>query len=159
MKTMEYKGFIGSVEVSTEDNCLHGKIIHSVDLITYEASTVGDLKKEFEAAVDDYIDTCDELEIEPFKSFSGTLNVRIGPNLHEKIALSALKNGTSINNEIKIAVEKHLRKNKRLEVHNHTHNHTTTKYVSTQNNDGFSPKFYDVPIRHDLHKKGYKNLN
>jgi len=158
MNTMEYKGFIGSIEVSIEDNCLHGKIIHSVDLVTYEASTVEDLKKEFEAAVDDYITTCAEVGIEPLKSFSGTLNVRIGPDLHKKIALAALKNETSINNEIKIAVENHMKKNKRTEIHNHTHKHEN-KYLLIQNNDNAPSNLYGAPIRQDLIEKKYKSLN
>jgi len=158
MNTMKYKGFIGSIEVSIEDNCLHGKIIHSVDLVTYEASTVEGLKKEFEAAVDDYIATCAEVGIEPFKSFSGTLNVRIGPGLHKEIALAALKNETSINNEIKKAVEKHLRENRRIEIHKHTHNHNT-KYVYPQNNDSGQDDFYNITTEKYHYKKKYTSFN
>lgn len=157
MNTMKYRGFLGSIETSIEDDCLYGKIIHSVDLVTYEALTVGDLKKEFEAAVDDYVCTCAEVGIEPLKSFSGSLNVRIGPDLHKELALTALKKGTSINNEIKKAVEKHLRESRGSEVHNHTHNHTT-KYVLLPNNESNQQGFYNTPEQ-TSHENQYKSCN
>ena len=49
MKTLNYKGYIGSIEVSEEDNCLYGKVL---DLpndteITYEGDTVQGLREDF----------------------------------------------------------------------------------------------------------------
>ena len=57
----KYKGFSGSVEVSIDDSCLHGKVECINDLVTYESQTVDGLQQEFEAAIDDYIQTCKEL--------------------------------------------------------------------------------------------------
>ena len=41
--TLEYKGYLGTVEYSNEDNCLYGKIIGIDDLVNYEAQSVEEL--------------------------------------------------------------------------------------------------------------------
>ena len=57
---MEYKGYFGTVEYSESDNILFGKIIWIDSLISYEGSSVNELRKDFEAAVDDYLKLCAE---------------------------------------------------------------------------------------------------
>ena len=46
MKTLIYKGYIGSVEISDEDNCLFGKVLDlpKDTMISYEGETVLELK-------------------------------------------------------------------------------------------------------------------
>ena len=104
---MKYKGYIGSIEVSEEDNCLFGKVLalpHDT-MITYEGNTVTELRDDFHGAVDDYLIHCKEAGIEPRKSYSGALNVRISPETHSKVALLAKQAGISINAFIRKAVE------------------------------------------------------
>ena len=48
METYTYKGYQGSVETSIEDGVLHGKIMFINDLVTYEATTLKALEKQFE---------------------------------------------------------------------------------------------------------------
>ena len=88
MNTLKYKGYIGSVAFSEKDNVFFGKIegIHE--------------------AVEDYLEYCKEEGIEPHKSYSGSLNIRISPEVHSKIAILAKQAGISINAFIKSAVEK-----------------------------------------------------
>lgn len=108
MNTMVYKGYIGSVEISEEDNCLYGKVLYLPNdtAITYEGSTVAELRKDFEGAVDDYIIYCKENGIAPQKSYSGTLNVRISPETHSRLAMLARKMGVSLNAYIKETLDK-----------------------------------------------------
>ena len=74
MSTMNYKGYIGSIEVSEEDNCLFGKVLDlpSDTAITYEGETVAELKADFEGAVDDYLAYCKEAGIQHFTGHSFT---------------------------------------------------------------------------------------
>lgn len=72
--TLEYKGYLGTVEFSAEDNCLFGKIIGINDLISYEAQEVSELKEAFEEAVNDYLDICKELGKETIKQKGRKLN-------------------------------------------------------------------------------------
>ncbi len=103
---LKYKDFIGSIEVSTEDKCLFGKLLYVNDLVTYEAKTISALEKEFKKAVNDYLETCNKLDREPSKPFKGTLNVRIGSELHKEAALYAVLHGMTINSLIKTALKK-----------------------------------------------------
>ncbi len=54
--TFEYQGYRGSIKVSEVDNCLYGTLLDITNLVTYEAQTVADLRREFIAAVDDYLE-------------------------------------------------------------------------------------------------------
>ena len=103
-QVMKYKDQIGSVEFDFEDNCLHGQLLHISDLVTYEAETLEHLRREFEAAVDDYLDTCAELGVEANKPFKGSFNVRIGPELHKQITFKASELGISVNDAVTRAV-------------------------------------------------------
>lgn len=102
---MEYKGYIGRVEFSAEDKVFHGKIDFINDLVTFEATSVEALEKEFKASVDDYIETCKELNIKPQKSFKGTFNVRIAPELHKEAAFQAAKRNLSLNRLVEEALK------------------------------------------------------
>ena len=62
----------------------------------------------FHQAVDDYLEYCTMEGIEPRKSYSGTLNVRISPETHSRIAILAKQMGISINAFIKEALDKQL---------------------------------------------------
>jgi len=127
METMKYKDFQGSVQASFKDECLHGKILFINDLVTYEAPDFKTIKKEFMKAVDDYLKTCEALKIEPFKSFSGSFNVRMVPELHQALASYAIKNDKNINTVVKEAVEEHINESEQAqEVHNHYYSFTET---------------------------------
>ena len=95
--TIEYKDYIGSVEYSSEDKCFFGKIEMIDDLVTFEATNVDELESNFKNAVDEYIQTCKELNREPQKAFKGVFNVRVEPSLHKQIYKEAIKAGVSLN--------------------------------------------------------------
>ena len=59
MGTLKYKGYTGSIEYSEEDNCLYGEVLGmSKDFISYEGKDVDSLRKDFEEAVDYYLNSC-----------------------------------------------------------------------------------------------------
>lgn len=101
MELLKHQGYTGSVEVSVEDDCLHGKVLFIADLVTYEAESLSGLKREFREAVDDYIEMCKEIGKDPNKPVSGTFNVRVGTELHKKAALTAVQEGLNLNSLVK----------------------------------------------------------
>jgi predicted HicB family RNase H-like nuclease len=109
---IKYKDFIGSVHFSAEDEIFYGRIEGINDLITFEGSTVSKLKAAFKEAVVDYIELCDEVGKEIFKSFKGSFNVRVNPELHSKAFEHALIEGKSLNQFIKEAIELKLKSKK-----------------------------------------------
>jgi predicted HicB family RNase H-like nuclease len=102
---LKFKDFIGSVHFSAADDVFYGKIEGINDLVTFEASTVAQLKSSFKEAVHDYIELCEEAGKEIFRSFKGSFNVRVNPELHSKAYEQALIEGKSLNQFIKEAIE------------------------------------------------------
>ena len=51
---------------------------------------------------------CKEEDIEPHKNYSGSLNVRLTPDIHSRVAYLAKQAGVSINAFIRTAVEKQI---------------------------------------------------
>lgn len=101
---LKYRDYVGSIEVSIEENTLYGKILHIEDLITYESGNVTGLHEAFINAVDEYLKFCNEHDKQPDVPFKGSLNVRIGADLHRKAAIAARSKGLTLNDFIKTAV-------------------------------------------------------
>lgn len=135
---LEYKGYSGSIEVSSEDRCLFGKILFINDLVTYEAETVTDLEAEFITAVDDYLLTCKEVGKEPQRPFKGSFNVRVSPELHRKASLEAYKEKISLNELTDKAINAYVNKSDKpsiIEHHDHHHHHPI--YFSSKSSQTF----------------------
>jgi predicted HicB family RNase H-like nuclease len=108
VSSLEYKGYVGSVEFSAEDECFHGRLLYIRDLVSYEATTAKSLIKAFRAAVDDYLSTCADEGKSPDTPFKGSLNVRLGPDLHRGAAMAAERDGIKLNDFVKRAVSERL---------------------------------------------------
>ena len=120
-KVLTYKEYIGSIEVDLDEYILYGQILFIRDLITYEANNPSNLKKEFQIAVDDYIETCHSLGREPQKPYKGSFNIRIGQDLHREAAIQAYLEGESLNNFIKLSLEEKVHKQPQIQRHVHEH--------------------------------------
>ena len=97
MNILKYNEYEGTAELDMDRNVCRGKILFINDVVTYEASSPAQLQAEFEAAVDDYLDTCALLGREPQKPLKGLFNVRIPPSLHKAAALRAQEDEISLN--------------------------------------------------------------
>ena len=102
--TMEYKGYVGSVEFSENDGVFFGKVQGIRSLISYEGSNASELVKDFHDAVDDYLALCAEEGIEPEIKYKGNLNVRLGRELHIRAARYAMSHRQSLNSLIQEAL-------------------------------------------------------
>lgn len=58
---LKYKGYMAKVEYSMEDKCFHGAVQEIRDLITFETTDVSAVEDEFHAAVDEYLEFCEEV--------------------------------------------------------------------------------------------------
>jgi predicted HicB family RNase H-like nuclease len=109
MDILKYKDYEGSAELEMSRNMCRGKILFIDDLVTYEAASPAELQKEFEAAVDDYLDTCKAVGKEPARPFRGLFNVRVSPALHRAAALRAAADGVSLNEVVLRALNAYVR--------------------------------------------------
>ncbi|MDR0680473.1 MAG: type II toxin-antitoxin system HicB family antitoxin [Dysgonamonadaceae bacterium] len=105
---LTYKGYIGSVHFSAGDNVFFGKIEGINDLVTFEGETVPELKNAFRHVVDEHIKDCERENIPVEKSYKGSFNVRLSPDLHRRAAISAKMYGTTLNTFVKEAIERRL---------------------------------------------------
>lgn len=101
---MCYKNYNGTVEYSKEDQCLFGKVVGIKSLLSYEGDSVMELEQNFHNIIDEYLDDCRERNIEPERSYKGTFNVRISPELHRNIAVYAIEHGKSLNAVVEEAI-------------------------------------------------------
>lgn len=109
---MKYKGYWAEIKYSDEDECFCGKIEGlKNDLIFFEGDTVRELKRDFKNAIDHYLQSCKELGDKPEKQCKGSLNVRLGTELHSKAKIKAMEKNISINELIKNAVALYLKTN------------------------------------------------
>lgn len=102
--TMEYKGYVGNVEFSERDGVFFGKVLGIRALLSYEGTTAQELIEDFHSVVDDYLELCSNQGIEPEKSYKGSFNIRISPDLHKKVAVYALSNQVSLNSVVEEAL-------------------------------------------------------
>ena len=63
--TMEYKGYVGSIEFSESDGVFFGKVQGIRSLISYEGANETELIADFHAMVDKYLELCDKDGLAP----------------------------------------------------------------------------------------------
>lgn len=109
---MKYKGYWAEVKYSDEDECFWGKIEGLKNTaILFEGETVKQLKKDFKDAIDFYLENCKANNEMPEKQCKGSLNVRLGVELHNKAKIKSIEENISINELIKNAVIAYLKTN------------------------------------------------
>lgn len=102
---LEYKSYYAEVHFSGEDEVFYGKIIGINDLVSFEGTTVSELKKAFREAVDDYLVTCEELGKDAEKTYKGSFNVRIPSELHRQAARYATIKKMTLNDFVRYAID------------------------------------------------------
>ena len=94
---MTYRGYEAVVEFDDQANIFHGGVINTRDVITFQGTSVPELKQAFKDSVEDYLEFCRKRGEEPDKPFSGTFTVRIPPDLHRQVVQEAKRRGKSLN--------------------------------------------------------------
>ncbi|MDZ4159070.1 MAG: type II toxin-antitoxin system HicB family antitoxin [Anaerolineaceae bacterium] len=107
---MEYKGYIGKVEIDDEAGILHGEVINVRDVITFEGASVEEISKAFLESVDDYLEFCAQRNESPEKPFSGKFVVRMPAELHRKAYIQAKLANKSLNGWLTEVVQSVLNK-------------------------------------------------
>ena len=52
---IEYKGYVGTIEYSPEDDIYHGQLLNIDDSINYDGTSIEELYMDYKEAVDFYI--------------------------------------------------------------------------------------------------------
>jgi predicted HicB family RNase H-like nuclease len=103
---LKYKGYTGYVEFDDEAELLHGEVLDTRDVITFQGKTVEELIKAFRDSIDDYLEFCAERNEKPDKPFSGKFVVRLPSELHHRAYIKAMEQGKSLNQFVVESLEK-----------------------------------------------------
>lgn len=107
--TMEYKGYIGSVEFSEADGVFFGSVQGIRSLLSYEGTNAKELVTDFHNVIDEYLDECENEGKAPEQAYKGSLNVRFKKtDTHRRAAIYAITHNQSLNSFIEEAVEEKL---------------------------------------------------
>lgn len=105
---LEYRGYYASVEYSAEDKALIGEVIGVNDTLCFDCDSAEKVEEEFHGLIDDYLETCKRVGKEPDKSYKGSFNVRISPELHREAAMKAFSERISLNEFVADSIQKNV---------------------------------------------------
>jgi len=94
---ISHKGYTGSLEIDAEDDLITGVVLGTTDVITFQGKTVAEARKSFVESVDFCLELCAKRGKTPETPCSGTFVVRISPELHRTLALTAEARRMSLN--------------------------------------------------------------
>ena len=97
MNLMNVDGYHAKIEYDEGTDQFRGEILGLSGGADFYGSNPDELRREFKKSLHVFLEVCKEEGIEPRRSFSGKFNLRIPPELHEKLALTAEAQGKSLN--------------------------------------------------------------
>lgn len=101
---LAYQGYYATIEFDSESHMLCGSVVGMNDGVYFEAESAFDIEQAFHDAIDDYLAFCAEKGKEPEKSYKGSFNVRINPELHRAAAMAAAAKKESLNQFVADAI-------------------------------------------------------
>ncbi|MFN7572348.1 MAG: type II toxin-antitoxin system HicB family antitoxin [Betaproteobacteria bacterium] len=97
MNVMTVDGYHAKIEYDPELDMFRGEILGLTGGADFYGKTPKELRTEFKKSLTVFLDVCKKKGIEPRRSYSGKFNLRIPPELHEKLVIAAEAEGKSIN--------------------------------------------------------------
>ena len=97
MNTMTLDGYNAKIEYDAELDLFRGEILGLNGGADFYGKNPKELRSEFKKSLQIFLEVCREKGIEPRRNYSGKFNLRIPPELHEKLAIAAQAEGKSIN--------------------------------------------------------------
>ena len=97
MNFMKLDGYHAKIEYVEETDQFRGEILGLSGGADFYGSSSEELRQEFKKSLYVFLEVCKEQGIEPRRHYSGKFNLRIPPELHEKLAMTAEVQGKSLN--------------------------------------------------------------
>ena len=102
---MEYNGYHAVVTFDDDVDILHGEVIDTRDVITFQGKSVDELRQAFRDSVEEYLKICAERNRESDKPFSGRVVLRMEPEIHRAAVTAAKSSGISLNSWVVGAIK------------------------------------------------------
>ena len=97
MNIMMHDDYKAKIEYDTDLDLFRGEILGLNGGADFYGRDPEELRLEFQKSLDIFLEVCREKGIEPRRQYSGRFNLRIPPELHERLAIAAQAEGKSIN--------------------------------------------------------------
>lgn len=97
MNVMTVDGYKAKIEYDPDTDLFRGEILGLTGGADFYGKNPKELRAEFRKSLEVFLQVCREKGIEPRRSYSGKFNLRIPPELHERLAIVAQAEGKSIN--------------------------------------------------------------
>jgi predicted HicB family RNase H-like nuclease len=97
LNTMNSHGYTARIEYDERDDIFVGRVLGLRSIISFHGKTVAALRREFVAAIKDYLADCAEQGVAPEKPASGKLLIRVPPEVHSRALIKAQSLGKSLN--------------------------------------------------------------
>lgn len=105
MNLMTVDGYSAQIEYDAEADLFRGEILGLSGGADFYGTNPAELRQEFKKSLDVFLEVCREKGIEPRRQFSGKFNLRIPPDLHERLAIAAQAKGKSLNSLVQEALQ------------------------------------------------------
>ena len=106
---MKHRGYRAAVVFDDDAGLFHGEVVGTRDVITFQGTSVPELREAFAASVDEYLQVCAERGRTPDKAYSGNIPLRVRPDLHRAATETARAEGKSLNAWLTEAVQQAIR--------------------------------------------------
>ena len=97
MNVMTVDGYRATIKYDAELDLFRGEILGLSGGADFYGKNPKELRSEFRKSLQVFLAVCEEKGLEPRRHFSGKFNLRISPELHERLAIEAQAQGKSIN--------------------------------------------------------------
>ena len=97
MNVMTVDGYRATIKYDVELDLFRGEILGLSGGADFYGKNPKELRSEFRKSLQVFLAVCEEKGLEPRRHFSGKFNLRISPELHERLAIEAQAQGKSIN--------------------------------------------------------------
>lgn len=105
ISVMEIDGYQAVIQYDPEIGMFRGEFIGLNGGADFYATSIKGLRREGRKSLQVFLKMCAEDGVSPLRKFTGRFNLRIPPDLHERIAALAEASGKSINNWMKEALD------------------------------------------------------
>jgi len=95
--TMEIDGYKAVIEFDSDIDLFRGEFVGLNGGADFYAPGVAGLRKEGATSIKVFLEMCEEDGVQPGRSYSGRLNLRMSPDLHANVAAAAAAEGKSLN--------------------------------------------------------------
>ena len=101
---IEYKGYTGIFEFDSSIDAFHGRVVGLQDVVTFEGTSIEELRREMKESIEDYLALCDDAGKDPERPYRGEFLVRTTPEVHRAVATAAEAEGMSLNAWVETAI-------------------------------------------------------